>query len=262
MFGMQNKAPELPEITKNLPPLYNKLAPLTSEHHAKLGLKPGYNYSFAANTNSFPLAVEEFAAAQRHYPILFTVGDKPMPAVLLSVRAGHNPYVTSDGQWKAETYVPAYVRRYPFLLVRAKADQSDFALCFDTSASHVGETDKHGFFASGSATQLTDSIMEFCVSYEKGIDKTRRVCAELAELDLFAEPSIKLSKKGHSVELKGLQVVSEEKLRALPDETLGKLARSGVLAAVYAHLFSLSSLGYLEGMASSLDQLDTSQKAN
>ena len=110
----------LPSVTENLPPLYQALTPLTAEHHGNLGLAERQDYSFAANSNSFPLAIDEFAAAQRQYPILFTTGSSPMPAALLSVEPGTNPYVGSDGTWKSAAYVPAYLRRYPFMLVRAK----------------------------------------------------------------------------------------------------------------------------------------------
>ena len=247
---------QLPTISGSLPPLYKEVAPLTSEHHEDFGLSQQTTYGFAAQTNSFPLAIDEFAAAQRHYPILFTKTETPMPAALVSVEAGQNPYICEDGTWKMSTYVPAYVRRYPFLLIRAQANNNDYALCFDTTADHVGQTKTNGFFADGEATQVTKSIMDFCVAYEKSIESTRRTCREIAKLELFTDPSIKITKAGKTVELKGLQIVDEKKLRELPAGKLAELATSGILSAIYAHLFSLAAIGQLEGISTAIERLE------
>ncbi len=248
---------ELPSVTENLPPLYKALTPLTAEHHGSFGLAEQQDYGFAAQSNSFPLAIDEFAAAQRHYPILFTTGDSPMPAVLVSVEQGRNPYVDDNGAWKNSAYVPAYIRRYPFMLVRAKSNNNDFALCFDNESAKVSDVATNTFFATdGQPTKTTKSIMDFCVNYEKSIDTTRRTCRELAELDILADPAIKISRGTQTLELKGFRIVDEQKLRALPAETLARLTTSGVMGAIYAHLFSLAALGQLEELSSALSKID------
>ncbi len=247
----------LPAVTDNLPPLYQALTPLTAEHHASFGLAEKQDYGFAANSNSFPLAIDEFAAAQRHYPIFFTMGKTPMPAALVSVEQGRNPYVDDSGTWKTTTYVPAYLRRYPFMLVRAKAHNNDFALCFDMKSEMVVDASSNTFFAAdGQPTKVTKSIMDFCVSYEKSIDTTRQTCRELAELDLLVDPSIKISKGANTLELKGFRIIDEQRLRSLPAETIAKLTANGVMGAIYAHLFSLSALGQLEELSFALNKIE------
>ena len=247
----------LPSVTDNLPPLYESLTPLTAEHHGSFGLAEKQDYGFAAKSNSFPLAIDEFAAAQRHYPILFTTGDSPMPAALVSVEQGKNPYVGNDGTWKTAAYVPAYLRRYPFMLVRAKSHNNDFALCFDKESEKVSDVAANTFFATdGQPTKTTKSIMDFCVNYEKSIDTTRRTCRELAELDILADPAIKISRGSQTLELKGFRIVDEQRLRALPAETIARLTTSGVMGAIYAHLFSLAALGQLEELSTALTRID------
>jgi hypothetical protein len=49
--------------------------------------------------------------------------------------------------------------------------------------------------------------------------------------------------------------VSEERLAKLDDATLARLARSGSLSAIHAHLFSMQTLGQLEQLGSSIDTL-------
>ena len=250
----------LPTITDKLPPLYRQLVPLTPEHHGEYGLGTATDYHFAAGISSFPLAFEEFPAAQRHYPILFTDTEQPMPAALLSVEAGNNPYVDANGSWKQGAYVPAYVRRFPFMLIRARANDDDFALCVDPTAYLFGEFFERKLFVNSEATPFTNSIMEFCVAYERSVAQTRQICSELKALDLFTEPSIKVSRGGNSVALQGLQIIDEQKLRALPEDKLAALVRNGAMGGIYAHLYSLSALGQLEGLPSTLEKISSARK--
>jgi hypothetical protein len=53
-----------------LPILYTALEPLDSERHAGLHLRD-VGHGFAAHLSSIPLAVEEFALAGRHMPVVF-----------------------------------------------------------------------------------------------------------------------------------------------------------------------------------------------
>ncbi|MEM9030712.1 MAG: SapC family protein [Pseudomonadota bacterium] len=245
----------IPAIEKNLPPCYRKLIPLVPDQHALLGVCGNSDYTFAATTNSFPLAVDEFAAAQKHYPILFTVGEHPMPAALVSLQDRVNPYVDAMGHWLNSAYVPAYVRRFPFMLLRAQAGKSDFALCIDPTAQNVGDDYERKLFADGEPTPFAKSILDFCVAYQKALDTTRRIGTKLRALDLFTEPTIKVSHASRRIQLTGFQVVDEQRLRQLPDDRLADLARSGLLGSVYAHLFSLSALGRLEGLSATFGTL-------
>lgn len=242
-------------ISKGLPPLYNEVVPLAPENHLDLGMKSGIGYDFALNTNSFAIAIEEFSAVQQHYPILFTDTSTPMPAAFMSIEGDTNPYVQPDGTWRSDCYIPAYVRRYPFLLIRANKDSDDFALCFEQGAPHFGKDAEGKFFDGEGSTKLTKSILEFCVDYEKSLDKTRHICERLSDLELFTNPVIKLSKGGKSVQLKGFKTVDEQKLRKLPTDDLANLVASGVMAAIYAHLFSLRNIGQLEGLSNSLEKI-------
>jgi hypothetical protein len=243
-------------IMGNLPPLYKNPVPLTNEQHDKLRLDTSSGYDFASQASSVPLVVDEFAVAQRHYPILFTNSRLPMPAALLSIQSGQNPYVSAQGEWKPSAYVPAYVRRYPFLLIRAKANKDNFSLCFDAEAQQISTQGGKTFFAGGRPTDMTKSVMEFCMSYEKNLEATRNACEQIVAHDLFASPSIKLSSGRKRVQLKGFKIVDETKLRKLSAVKLGKLAKSGVLAAIYAHLFSLGLLGQSENIGSGFSTAD------
>ncbi|MDZ4843338.1 MAG: SapC family protein [Hyphomicrobium aestuarii] len=260
---------DLPALTDGLPSLYREVVPLTPERHRGLALRTDVGYGFAGRSHTLPITIDEFAAVQRDYPILFTTGERPAPAALLGLDPMANPYVDGDGRWKAGAYVPAYVRRYPFLLIRHSRDSDNFVLCVDRTAPHVagtqfadaetsaaaGATSANPLFDDKGATKLTAQIMQFCVGYEQGIERTRAFGEELQRLDLLVTPTIRLSKGGRSVDLNGFRAVSEERLAKLDDATLARLARSGALSAIHAHLFSMQTLGQVEQLGSSIDTL-------
>lgn len=112
---------------------------LDKKQHRDLKFKPVNDFSFAAQTVSVPLLWDEISAAARCYPIVFPLAETPdkavMPQALLSLVAGHNAFVSDKGAWEAGCYVPAHVRRYPFMLAEVKKGQ--FAVMIDMESPQV-----------------------------------------------------------------------------------------------------------------------------
>src|SRR5690606_21648701 len=102
-----------------------------AHQNTKIQAQPDH-YAFARATNALPIAASEFADASRHYPIVF-VGDDNNPfhvAVLLGLEDRSNLFVTETGQWAPDTYIPAFARRYPFVL-GTTSDADRLAVCIE-----------------------------------------------------------------------------------------------------------------------------------
>ena len=96
-----------------------KIVPLTFSQHGKKRLLPVSSYAFAAKQTLIPAVVAEFSAAMHDYPIVFAeYGGEMTPLFLLGLAREENLFVDSQGKWRAG-YIPATVRRYPFIFVRA-----------------------------------------------------------------------------------------------------------------------------------------------
>ena len=121
-----------------LPLFYNQLEPLSSSAHGAWKARRMESAPFLAQTHAVPLTVEEFALAQRHFPIVFSVGENPVPLALMGLNEGVNVFVDEEGKLTSDVYVPAYVRRYPFMLARLRSDVDELSLCFDPTADAVG----------------------------------------------------------------------------------------------------------------------------
>jgi len=226
------------------PLFYQQAVPLRSDEHANWRLLPE-TANFAAETNAIPAVIGEFGSLAQHYPIIFTGQDAmPLVAVGLSQR---NLFV-ADGVWDEQSYVPAYVRRYPFVFMQA-GEPDNYVLALDAAAKQVNQGDSEEglpLFQDGKATELVDNAMRFCSDYTREHEHTRRFTAALIENELLIDRNIDVTlADGRKMSVNGFQVVDVEKFAALPDETVVAWHRSGWLALVHHHLSSLARFSAL-----------------
>ena len=95
---------------------YDKIVPLDTDKHKNTKIALISDYSFTARTNSVPVAGIEFIASSKEFPITFiqNTEGKFIPVIILGMEDNTNLFVSDDGRWNAY-YLPAYIRRYPFV---------------------------------------------------------------------------------------------------------------------------------------------------
>jgi len=223
---------------------YGKPEPLSVEAHSKLGVDPVEQpYAFAANTNIVPLTVTEFAPAALSYPVIF-VGDARQPVAVMGLRQGENLFVDEKGAFRAEAYIPAYIRRYPFVFANDEV-QKRLILCIDRDAAFVKEGGATPLFADGKPSPYVEQAMEFCNNFEQERLRTEAFVKLLTELDLLETREAVFNPRNPDGTAAAPQkiaeyfAVSEEKLKALPADKLAELRDNGALGQIYAHLVSL-----------------------
>lgn len=243
-----------------LPIFYNSLVPLSSSEHADWKARSLDAAPFLAKQHAVPVTIDEFAAAQRHFPIVFTSGPNPVPIALMGLNEGVNTVVDDDGKPVREAYMPAYVRRYPFMLVRLNQQSDELSLCFDPSADAVGKFDEgEPLFDDGKPTQTTQNILGFAEQFEQSVQRTGAFMKELLEAKLLIDGEVSIQQEGNDKPFiyRGFQMVSEEKLRELRGDALRKMVKNGVLPLIYAHLFSLSIMREIFGRQAAMGKLPT-----
>ena len=228
-----------------LPLFYNDLMPLNSRDHKGWSTTNFEDTSFFANSHAIPLTVDEFVDAQRDYPIVFTAGENPLPIALFGLNEGVNAFIDDNGKLEDNGYVPAYVRRYPFILARLTQETEELSLCFDPSAGVVGEFDDgQGLFdEEGKPTEFTNGVLEFCRRFEESGHRTRNFMEEITKHGLLMDGEISITRNDNPEQpfvYRGFQMINDEKLRELPTETLEEMNKNGILLIIHAHLFSLN----------------------
>jgi hypothetical protein len=224
------------------PLFYQKPWPLDATRHAAKRLQRGTSFAFASHTNSVVLTTAEFAPALRFYPIVFTAQDPAMPIALLGVSNEANLFVDAGGAWRAHTYVPAYVRRYPFAFIES-ADRKSFTLCIDEASSFVTEGEGEPFFVGGKPSTATEQALRFCTEFQSLFQATRTFTDALVQEKLLIERQADFrSPAGQQASLSGFRIVDEQKFAQLPDATFLDWRKRGYVHLVHAHLFSLANL--------------------
>lgn len=227
----------------NLPLFYKNLVPLNSKEHAKWKARPIETAEFLKTQHAVPLTAEEFPQAQRHYPIIFSAGDNPVPLALMGLNEGVNVFMGDDGKMKNPVYIPAYIRRYPFLLAKLRQDSNELSLCFDPEAGAIGEFEEGEplFNDAGEANESVKQILSFCEQFEQAGARTAAFMEEIKKLDLLMDGEVSIQQTGNDKPFvyRGFKMVNEEKLRELRGDELRKINQSGLLPLIYAHLFSL-----------------------
>ena len=232
---------------QQLPLFYNSLVPLSSQFHPGHGLKARDGFGFARTTHAIPVTVDEFAVVQRFYPIVFGLGDNPAPLALVGLTEGQNLFVDADGQWQNGTYVPAFVRRYPFMLARLQEGAEELSLCFDDSSAQIAADGEDKLFDGLEPTETTKGILAFCEQFEQAVGRTRGFMEELAKLDLMIDGEVTIQQPGmpDPAVYRGFRMVAEEKLQAIRGDQARKMVQNGMMGLIYAHLFGLAQIGSL-----------------
>lgn len=224
-----------------LPLFYKDLVPLNSQQHASWKTRSTNKATWLVGVNSVPLTVEEFPQAQRNFPIIFTSGENPVPLILMGMNEGVNVFVDDEGSVEQPVYIPAYARRYPFMLARLRPDSEELSLCVDPSSDLVGDLEEgEALFADGQPTEATTNMLKFCENFEIAGTKTANFMAELQKHNLLMEGELNIDiGTGQPFTYRGFQMVDESKLREVRGDILRQWNQNGMLPLIYAHLFSL-----------------------
>jgi hypothetical protein len=239
----------------NLPMCYNDLVPLNTQEHAKWNARQVDKAAWIANQHVVPLTVEEFPMAQRDFPIVFSTGDNPVPLAVMGLNEGVNTFFEADGTLIGAPYIPAYIRRYPFLLVKMRQDDENLSLCFDPTAGLLGDFEDGSalFNEDNTPTPHTQELLNFCQKFEEAGMRTKAFVDELQTIGLLMEGEVAINRMdgtGQPFIYRGFKMVDENKLRELRGDQLRKMNENGMLGLIYAHLMSLDLLRVVFARAS------------
>ena len=224
---------------------YETIVAVDKDKHRHLRIGEIHNYAFAAKTNSVPVTLVEFFETAKEYPIVFAGPPEALaPAALLGLRSDENLFVSTEGKWDAR-YIPAFVRRYPFVL--APAQNQQLLVCLDEAHPAVGAADGQALFTqAGEPTPFLQNAIQFLRQFQIEAEHTRQFMQKLQELQLLQEVAARAElKTGGSHQLNGFSVINEARFRALDKDTVDELFRKGWLSLIDAHLLSLGNLGRL-----------------
>ena len=221
--------------------MFEKAQVLDRNKHAGLRYNPVTDYRFIRSIIAGPIAVSESRKIAREFPIVFPTVGRQLPLAQFGVRDKVNAFVDAGNNWLGD-YIPAHIRRYPFVL-GDKGNGNDFFVM----------ADMRGLSSSGSGESLfgdqdgpghgDDSVVaratEFLLGFEQELLVTQALVAPLYEADVLVAKSVTLKKPGlDDAVVTGFKIVDRDRLHQLDDSTIATWERSGLLELVSLHLAS------------------------
>lgn len=244
---------------------YKQPEPLTPENHGALGIKQiEHPFAFAAMSHVIPLTVGEFQPCALSYPIIFVGNETKSPLAVMGLRQGENLYM-ENGDFRPDTYVPLFVRRYPFIFAN-EPDSDRLVLCFDRAAPMITDKPDTPFFVDGKASPFVEQCMQFCQNFETERLRTTAFMKLLEDNDLLEQRESNFTPRnpdgsnGAPQKIADYWAVTDEKLNKLSAKKLVELRDNGALSQIYAHQASL--LGWDRLIAVAMTRAARQQPAN
>ncbi len=223
-----------------MPLFYKNPLPLDSEKHASHGMKKNFGLGFTDGVNAVPINLVEMPQICHFYPIAFSPDGNATPVAILGLRDNENLFLNKDDStWLENTYIPAYIRRYPFIFSEMPGSDQ-LSLCIDMDDSVVDEKGGESFFdKDGNPTELSNNALEFCKSYHAAAQQTMAFSQELAKADILTDRQAEITiYDNRKINFSGFKIIDEEKLAAVSDKVFNEWRKQGYLPGIFAHLFS------------------------
>lgn len=224
--------------------IYTNVVPVNRETHRSVSVRQTTDFQFAKETNSVPIVDIEFLKVMPEMPIVFARTQTGIVTVaLVGTNQNINSFVNSESGWDGK-YIPAFFRRYPFVFA-VEENNSRMTLCIDADYDGLNEEDKgeRMFDSDGNETAYTKQVLRFAEEYQATFNRTQAFCDRLEQLELLEEARIDYTlADGNTGGVTGFMRVSIDKLRALDDEKLVELFRSGDLDLIQLHLASMQQV--------------------
>ena len=144
--------------TPQLPLFYKNPTPLDAKKHKSLSLKKDFGFSFTKNINAVPVNMVEMPQICHFYPIAFSPDENATPVAILGLRDNENLFLDAQDNWDMNTYIPAYIRRYPFIFSEIP-DSDQLTLCIDHTEDITEESKERPLFNAEGAQSKAASII-------------------------------------------------------------------------------------------------------
>jgi len=222
-----------------LPLFYSDPQPLDKKKHTDLALKKNFGLGFTRDVNAVPINMVEMPQVCQFYPIAFSPDENATPVAILGVRDQENLFVDHEGKWLENAYIPAYIRRYPFIFSEIPGTDQ-LTLCIDLNDNVTEQGGEQKFFDKDeNPTDLANNALEFCKSYHGAAQQTLEFSNALQESGLLMSYEAKIEAgQNQRIRYSGFRVIDEKKLAELDDKTFLEWRKKGWLPFLYAHLFS------------------------
>ncbi|MFA7083821.1 MAG: SapC family protein [Arcobacteraceae bacterium] len=230
------------ENTEKGKKMYKNLVILDKEKHKDLKINPLQDLNFAKNSHFIPVIATEAALVGATFPIVFTAEENSSLVSILAL-GGECLAINEEGKW-ITSYVPSFLRKYPFSLANTKENPEQKVILIDEDSNLFSKTKGEALFNEDKEkTQALDNAINYLTSHENQIVITKNVAKLISDSGILEDREISVGEgEEKKVLVNGFKVVDKEKLNALSDDILADWVRKGIINLIEAHLKSLENI--------------------
>ncbi len=221
--------------------MFKNIMPLNIQRHKEMRIKPIKDFKFFENIHIVSVMAHEFSRCASIYPIVFLKDKEEFrPVALLGFKEGKNLFV-KDGKWEA-SYIPAIVRRYPFVLI--KTEESDrFLIGIDEGSELVNKEEGEALFdEEGNTTEIVERVKRYLTELQQMEYFTQEFCKALKKENMFSPLNMRVKVSNEIKNIGGAYVINEERLNGLSDEKFLEFRKNKYIPLIYSHLCSLGQI--------------------
>ena len=231
--------------------MYKNIELLNTNEHKNIAIKQVADVAYAQELTSSPITVPEFFEACKDYPIVFAKdanNNSWFATVLLGYKEKENIFINNETKfWEPNRYIPAFIRRYPFVSV-AQSGAQDIAIAVEGEYKSEDEKDasRKLFNEDGSNTEFLNSVISFLNQYQNDAVATTAFINQLNDWELLEEKTATITTADNKIyNINGLFIVNEEKLKHLSKKKQEDICNKNASPLITAHLISLSNIARL-----------------
>lgn len=227
--------------------MYQNLEILNKITHKENSVKEIKDFSFAKNLINAPITVTEFFEACKNYPIFFAkdVNENWFASVLLGFKENENVFVNDKGEWDKLHYVPAFVRRYPFVFIEQNDNKEQLLVAIDKEylISDKKDENRKLFDDKSENSEFLNNALNFLNQFQNDSIATKEFIKQLDDWELLEEKTATIiTPTQEQFNITGLFIVNEEKLKHLSKKKKDDINDKNAIPLITAHLISLSNI--------------------
>ena len=217
------------------------------EQHRSLGYTEKYGAEFGHQVGAVMILPNEFAKAQREFPILFRKESETgrfLPVALLGFEENENLFLSDSSNWTTR-YIPLAVRQGPFLIgLDQKDGEQRLAIYADMNDSRLQQYTTPALFnADGTASNTLEYIRDILSARHEGSEQLAPMIEAFLKYDLLEPVVIEIDlASGATINFDAGYTVHVEKLMALESDAVVELHKSGFLSLAYNIADSVNNL--------------------
>lgn len=215
---------------------YQNPVALDKNTHGQMSVASNIPLHFTKNLNAVPITLVELPHIVQFYPVAFSTSHPATPLAILGLRNQENLFINEQGEWLENTYIPAYIRRYPFIFSADPKSPDRLTLCIDdTNDVLLSDQSNPLFIDNGELSSVTRNALDFCSSYQAAAEKTQIFTTALDDSGILIDRHAEIRMPDNQlITLSGFRQIDEEKLDALPKDLIAKWHEEKWLGKIYA----------------------------